>query len=454
MKHLPGKVVTYLQKHSLKNYNLEWNSSGGIKNIVVIPAIAEYENIPKIINSLIKNDDRHFQQTLIIFVINNLKSSNDNVKLNNRKSLKLLRSIIHRRSEDKFVKNVINSKLNFGIVDAASEGKELDEKTGGVGLSRKAGMDAALAVFDYEEPGKNILFCTDADAHLSPNYLSEVIQRFNKNNMNAGYTNFEHDITGNDKNTAAIICYEIFLRYYVGGLQYAKSPYAFHTIGSTIICDSDAYIKIGGMNKKKAAEDFYFLEKLAKNYRIENIDSVIVYPSKRSSWRVPFGTGQRVTRYLNGKRNEYLLYNPEVFEKLKSWLQLFSGSSDDNIKELLKNSKDIHPGIYNFLTGQGFQKQWENIIDNSKTAEQLARQKKFWFDGFRTLKLIHHLRDNAFPEINMFDALDKFFNMTDTDFILNRNRNDIPSLDLQRKYLHKLRELEKNNFKHRLQIIR
>jgi len=206
------------------------------------------------------------------------------------------------------------------------------------------------------------------------------------------------------------------------------------------------------MNKKKAAEDFYFLEKLAKNYEIENIDSVTVYPSKRSSWRVPFGTGRRVTRFLKGRQNEYLLYDPEVFEVLKLWLQLFSGSSKKNINELLIDAKNIHPELHNFLIAQGFEKQWKNIIDNSKTAEQLAHQKNLWFDGFRTLKLIHHLRDNAFLEINMFDALDKFFKMTESGFKTDKNRNEIPSLDIQRKYLHKLRELEKINFKNQMQI--
>ena len=66
--------------------------------------------------------------------------------------------------------------------------------------------------------------------------------------------------------TKAIICYEIFLRYYVLGLKFAKSDYAFHTIGSTMLCTPDAYVKVEGMNKRKAAEDFYFLEKLAKIY--------------------------------------------------------------------------------------------------------------------------------------------------------------------------------------------
>ena len=34
-----------------------------------------------------------------------------------------------------------------------------------------------------------------------------------------------------------------------------------------MLCTPDAYVKVEGMNKRKAAEDFYFLEKLAKIFQ-------------------------------------------------------------------------------------------------------------------------------------------------------------------------------------------
>ena len=138
----------------------------------------------------------------------------------------------------------------------------------------------------------------DADCKVDDNYLCAVVDEFNKKNLSAATINFSHDVSGTGELTEAIIPYEIFLRYYVLGLKYAKSPYAFHTIGSTIAIDHNAYIKAGGMNKKKAAEDFYFLQKVAKNYEIKKIISTTVYPSSRHSWRVPFGTGRSVTRYF------------------------------------------------------------------------------------------------------------------------------------------------------------
>src|SRR5690606_28888963 len=100
-------------------------------------------------------------------------------------------------------------------------------------------------------------------------------------------------------------------------------------VGSAMTCDYEAYIKIEGMNKQKAAEDFYFLEKLAKQYSINKINATTVYPAARKSWRVPFGTGQRMNRFFSKTHNEYILYHPESFYVLKQWLELFN--SDENL---------------------------------------------------------------------------------------------------------------------------
>ena len=208
-----------------------------------------------------------------------------------------------------------------------------------------------------------------------------------------------------------------------------------------MLCDYESYIKVEGMNKKKAAEDFYFLEKLAKNLRVENITSTTVYPSSRSSWRVPFGTGQRVERFLSDKQNEYLLYNPLTFDILKKWLEVFNSDRPKTSNEYLASAKNIHTELCNFLTEQNFSNDWNKILSNSKTLEQLSKQKQKWFDGFRTLKLIHYLRDKAFPQIDMFEALNGIFKRVGINEDFFWFEKSIPNLDVQKKYLKLLREL-------------
>ena len=240
MQNLPDNVKSYLKKHSTKNYKLEFENKGGIDNVIVIPAIAEYENIQSLLSSLSKNDAAFFYSTLVLFVINNSHSSESSVKEDNRKSVDLLRSIINSNGNKEFKR----SGLQSGLIDVATDGNELTDKESGVGIARKIGMDMALAAFDYEYDTKKLIICLDADCTVSSNYITNVINDFNKNNYSAAIVNFEHNIYGSEENTAAIICYEIFLRYYVAGLSFANSAYSFHTVGSTIVCDHNFYVRI------------------------------------------------------------------------------------------------------------------------------------------------------------------------------------------------------------------
>ncbi len=276
---------------------------------------------------------------------------------------------------------------------------------------------------------------------LIPIILHTIVDEFNYRKLSAAVVNFRHNPEEDSHTTCAIVCYEIFLLYYVLGLKYADSPFAFHTIGSTMICDYESYIKVEGMNKRKAAEDFYFLEKLAKNCTIDKINSATVYPSSRSSWRVPFGTGQRVGRFLSQRQNEYLLYDPASFDILKRWLKVFNAKENISSKDYLISAKLIHPELSNFLMEQNFVNDWERILKNSSTTEQLKKQKQKWFDGFKTLKLIHFLRDKAYPQIDMFEAMNGLFERFEINKDFFWHEKSTPSLNVQRNYLELLREL-------------
>lgn len=439
--NLPDNVLKYLTKYSISGREVETNKEIRFNNAIIIPAMSEFENIKALLASLAKNDNKHFNSTIVIFVINNLASSDSDAKTDNLKSLEFLRGIIRKKNTDALSTGITNSGINIGLVDASAKGKELPDNIGGVGLARKIGMDLALNIFDYQSTEKKLLICTDADCTFDKNYLTEIVSGFNKNNLSAAVVNFQHDISGEDENTYAIICYEFYLRYYVLGLKYANSPFAFHTIGSTMACDFESYIKVEGMNKRKAAEDFYFLEKLAKQFKVEKISSTAVYPSGRGSWRVPFGTGQRVNRFLSKTQNEYLLYHPDNFELLKKWNESFYKNSD-LISYYLDAAETIHPEIYKFLIKQEFDRAFSKILNYSNKKQTLS-QKNFWFDGFRTLKFIHYLRDTVNPSIDTFEAIDILFEKMGISCNIKREKGIIPELAIQKEYLELLREVDK-----------
>ncbi|HPN37428.1 MAG TPA: hypothetical protein PL041_03430 [Melioribacteraceae bacterium] len=394
-KNLPKEVANYLNKFEYKKYNLYYPINKVYNVIIVIPVIAEFKNISKLIESFNNNNSSFFNSTLILFVINNLPNAEEKIKKDNLNTAKYIQDII--LTDD--------NKININLIDAFSSGNELPEKDGGVGLARKIGMDIALKYFDYSQ--NTLLVCLDSDCEISSNYL-EVLDYSRKQGVDAGYIPFIHRFTDYEEENFAIICYDIFLHYYVAFLKYAESPYAFHTIGSTMVCSANAYCKIQGMNKRLAAEDFYFMEKLSKVYEIKVLKEATVYPLGRSSWRVPFGTGQRVARYLLHLQDEYILYNPEIFLILKQWNLFFFDKNILSADAYLKRALNINGKLHDFLELNKFEEAWNKIILSSQNELQIFKQKKYWFDGFRTLKLVHYLRDNGFNNVKMKDALNIF----------------------------------------------
>jgi hypothetical protein len=189
------------------------------------------------------------------------------------------------------------------------------------------------------------------------------------------------------------------------GLSFAGSPYAFHAIGSTMACTAQAYVDVRGMNRRAAAEDFHFLNKLAKVGSIGVIEKTTVFPSPRPSERVPFGTGQRMLRFMTGGTDEYRLYDPRIFEILQEWLSGMEADPDRGSDDIMSAARKIHPDLKGYLDLIGFEKDWQGIRRNCPDPVHLRKQFHAWFDGLKTLKLVHHLSRNTFPPIAMFDGL-------------------------------------------------
>ena len=148
---------------------------------------------------------------------------------------------------------------------------------------------------------------------------------------------------------------------------------------------------------------------------------------------------ERVNRFLSKTRNEYELYSPRSFDLLKKWNEIFYGGNNYSAAEYLTIAKELNVNLCNFLVSNSFELSWDKICSNSKSSEQLYRQKKMWFDGFRTLKLIHYLRDVEFQNVHMFDALDSMFALKQLDIPAGRQPDVVPDIDLQIEYLNILR---------------
>jgi hypothetical protein len=203
-------------------------------------------------------------------------------------------------------------------------------------------------------------------------------------------------------------------------------------------CTIEGYVSVRGMNIRDAAEDFYFLNKLAKIDAIPEITSTRVYPSARKSVRVPFGTGRRIMRFVGGQRNEYLLYAPEIFDLLLLWLHEINENPDRDAFEMESKAGEINPLIASFLRLVRFTETWQRIRVNSRSNEQLKRQFMTWFDAFKTLKLINFLSKEGFPPVGMFEAAKRLLHMMGRDCPVKIEIDQIPHISEQRMLLDRL----------------
>ncbi|MBI5092065.1 MAG: glycosyltransferase family 2 protein [Candidatus Hydrogenedentes bacterium] len=393
---MTDRVSAYLAKRAdLAERPLVSGALEGVDQAVVIPVLAEKGYLRHTLESLAANPAPDLERTIVICVVNNRTDAGAAQVAENLDTLTTLDALV--RSNER-------APLRLAYVDAASAGHELSAKEG-VGLARKIGMDWALHVLDGSPKRLRIILSLDADTRVKPNYLAAVRNHFETHDAWAAVVDYAHPLDGPPDHAAAIVCYELYLRYHELALRYAGSPYAYAAIGSTMVCRDEAYAAVGGMNRRQGGEDFYFLQQLAKTGGVTRIRNTTVCPSGRPSERAPLGTGQRVLRYLSGTQDEYQLYNPECYRILKSWLALACERWDSHAKDLLAEAGEVNEELRRFLRDNQFVEVWERLRKHSKTAEQMRQQFHGWFDGFRTLKMIHHLRDNGYPQQEMFSAI-------------------------------------------------
>ena len=285
-------------------------------------------------------------------------------------------------------------------IDRASRGNELPPKQG-VGLARKIGMDLGLALYARGKLRSPWLFGTDADARLPPDYFSRVEQA--PEGVSAVLYPFRHAGDASDPVTQATWRYEASLRYHVLGLASAGSAYAHHSVGSAIAVRAELYAGVRGVPKREAGEDFYLLDKLVKLAPLARLTGEPLELRARHSSRAPFGTGPGVSAVL--EQGDALVPHPRSFARLRE----ISDAIDElartrdfpAFRALLANFE-----VYAFLHGLGMFEAYERAVREVGSGN-LRRRLITWFDGQRTLRVLHALGAHGLPEIELARALDR-----------------------------------------------
>jgi len=342
---------------------------------VVIPAYKE-PNIQDSLQSLYGCQQTQFPVEIII-VLNYAEKDSEEVKKQTNQSVAHLSTYIEVNQPDWISTYIIKAY-------------DLPKKQAGVGLARKIGMDEAAYRFNsIDQDG--VIICFDADSKCSSNYLSEIEYQFLQSTEISGASiHYEHPIyLENGELNLPIIQYELHLRYYIQALAFTNYPFAFHTIGSSMAVRSSTYQKQGGMNTRKAGEDFYFLHKIIPLGGYINITNATVFPSPRESDRVPFGTGKAISAHNSKEKLLGYTYDFKIFEIIKSFFNEISAQDFP---------KNIPAEIKEFLNQNELMEELEKVRNQSKNQAHFVERFCQWFNGFKVLKCVHFLRDNYFPD--------------------------------------------------------
>ena len=358
------------------------------KLIIVIPCYQE----PDLLTTLrsLEACTPSYYPVEVIVVVNEPKNAPDSVSQRNKQTIEETQA---------WIKQCSTHLLTFQILYLTN----LPTKHAGVGLARKVGMDEALhrfAAIDYD----GWIVCLDADCKVAKNYLLVLEEEFLTKEPNSATIYFEHCLLSvtDPELSAGIVYYELFLRYYVNGLRYAGFPYAMHTVGSSMAVRASLYARTGGMNRRKAGEDFYFLHKVAPHGGLREITKTVVYPSARVSERVPFGTGRAQAEWLRGGRRH--TYHPAIFEELKTFFS-FAADQYGRSEEATVRQMQQLPGLLPpFLQENEYVSKLAAL--KTGTTQLAAFERRFfaWFDGFMVLKYVHYASERGYASVPLPEA--------------------------------------------------
>ena len=374
-----------------------FDSAAPIGRAVIIPSLAESAFLPCTLASLERSSLAERATALVVVVVNNGPPDAVDPALltDNRRTLAWLAAYAP------------TANLPLVWIDAATSGHELPAGAG-VGMARRLGCDSLLArlVRDGARDAATlkdlVLFHLDADTLVAPSYF-RAAAGLRAAGCAGATLPFRHQTAATAPIRTAVGRYELYLHYYVSGLRWAGSPYAFHTVGSAMLCTASGYVRAGGMpSGRRAGEDFYFLQQLAKTGKVVRLRGTTVYPSARLSTRVPFGTGPSVTASLDLADPDFAVPAIAEFSELRNLLTHVRSHWDRSTAAVLDGP--FRATARAFLLNRGLDRVWPRFQAQHKTREQRLAAFHCWFDALATRRFLNHLGRQSRPRQGLLQA--------------------------------------------------
>lgn len=286
----------------------------------------------------------------------------------------------------------------------------------GVGLARKTGMDEALFRFSQIGQPHGFILSFDADSLCDDNYFLAIEEVITANPaLNGLDIYFEHPVSGTgfpESIYRGITEYELHLRCLKLFLRYSGFLYAYHTIGSCFGVRADAYAAQGGMNKRKAGEDFYFLHKIIPLGRFAEINTTRIVPSPRMSDRVPFGTGAAMGKYVTSEPESMLTYAPECYLLLRTFFQQAAQLYKADPLEIANSFRQLPGFLSEYLDKLHAVEAIGEINANCSSPSSFINRFYRWFDAFRIVKFLNYASSSVYGKVPVREAALRYLEIT------------------------------------------
>jgi hypothetical protein len=154
------------------------------------------------------------------------------------------------------------------------------------------------------------------------------------------------------------------------------------------------------MNKHKAGEDFYFLQKIIPLGEFYELNNTRILLSPRESDRVPFGTGAAIGRMMNRGVFKFETYNiqslldlKDLFSKAENFFRISSVEVNALVVALAVPLRE-------YLVKHEFEKVVKELNQNSAGTDTFLKRFFQWWNAFRILKYLNFVHASFYTKMD------------------------------------------------------
>ncbi|MCH2109760.1 MAG: hypothetical protein MK135_10545, partial [Polyangiaceae bacterium] len=264
------------------------------------------------------------RRRLLVFVVNGRASSSTEALGRNRDFCEILREGAEEECLAPTISVLRRREWGAGAVVLINRStpQTFFAEHQGVGLARRWGLDLVYGLWSFGYLAQEYVLSSDADAELSSARWRAIEEEDSScSALLFQWQHYDSFAAGTEEQKRPrlplpMVHLEIAFRYYTLGLEFARSPFAFHALGSAFAASMEDYAKVRGMPDRQAGEDFHFLAKLSQVRALKMAMDPVVRILCRESDRVPFGTGPRFSEAVASQ--DLQVESPWCFFALRS----------------------------------------------------------------------------------------------------------------------------------------